>query len=259
MLAFRVAAPSLLVDLRKVAGLDKIDVTDRGIRLGAMVRWCDIERHSQLGQTHPLLVAGVSHVAHYQIRNRGTVGGSIAHADPAAELPGIAVTCEAEVCIHGSSGPRIVDAEEFFTGALTNALSDDEIITAIQFPPWPAKRRWSFQEFARRRGDFAIAGAVVFFDEDGDGRAQGAHIGVIGMGDRPKRLPPVEDLLNGRLVDAQTIALVANAAAKTVDPPTDIHATAEYRRALVGTLIERALRASLKSLEVEAVSDVNSD
>lgn len=252
MLAFRLAAPSLLVDLRKVAGLNEIDVSDRGVRLGAMVRWCDIERHSQLALVHPLLVAGVSHVAHYQIRNRGTVGGSIAHADPAAELPGIAVTCEASICIHGLSGTRIVNAEEFFTGALINVLSEDEIVIAIQFPPWPAKRRWSFQEFARRRGDFAVAGAMLFFDEDSDGRAQGAHIGVIGMGDRPEQLRPAENVLNGRLVDAQTIALVANAAAKTVDPPTDIHATPDYRRALVGTLIERALKASLKSEGVRA-------
>jgi aerobic carbon-monoxide dehydrogenase medium subunit len=258
MLAFRLATPSLLVDLRKVPALSEIEVTDRGVRLGAMVRWCDIERHSQLALVHPPLVAGVSHVAHYQIRSRGTVGGSIAHADPAAELPGIAVTCEANICIQGLSGPRTVNANEFFTGALTNVLSEDEIVIAIEFPPWPAKRRWAFQEFARRRGDFAIAGVMLFFDEDSDGRARGAHIGVIGMGDRPERLRPAENVLNGRLVDAQTIALVANAAAKTVDPPTDIHATAEYRRALVATLIERALKASLNSQGVRAIADANS-
>lgn len=256
MLAFRLAAPSLLVDLRNVAGLREIDVTDRGVRLGAMVRWCDIERHPQLTLVHPLLVAAVSHIAHYQIRNRGTVGGSVAHADPAAELPGIAATCEAIICIQGLSGSRIVKAEEFFTGPLTTVLSEDEIVTAIQFPPWPVERRWSFQEFARRRGDFAIAGVVLFFDEDQDGCVRGTHIGVIGGGDRPQRLRAAEALLNGRLIDAQTIARVASAAASAIDPPTDIHATADYRRALVGTLTERALKASLRSQE--ATADVSS-
>jgi len=245
MLAFRLAAPALLVDLRKVAGLRDIDVSDRGVRLGAMVRWCDIERHPQLTSIHPLLVAAVSHIAHYQIRNRGTVGGSIAHADPAAELPGVAITCEAIIYTQGRSGTRMVKAEEFFTGALTTVLSEDEIVIAIQFPPWPVQRRWSFQEFARRRGDFAIAGAALFFDEEKDGRVRGAHIGVIGGSDRPQRLRAVEALLNGRLIDAQTIALVASASASAIDPPSDIHATADYRRALIGTLIERGLKASL--------------
>src|SRR5690349_999777 len=154
MLAFRVAAPALLVDLRKLPGLKEIKIGADGLRLGAMVRWRDILDDARLKRAHPLLVAAVEHVAHYQIRNRGTVGGSIAHADPAAEMPGIVVACEAEIAVTGKAGARTIPAGKFFLGALTTALAPDEIITEIRLPAWPAARRWGFQEFARRRGDF---------------------------------------------------------------------------------------------------------
>src|SRR5215813_2754256 len=189
ILAFRLAAPKLLVDLRKLAELRTIKVTPDGVALGAMVRWCDIESDARLRTAHPLLVAAVAHVAHYQIRNRGTVGGSIAHADPAAEIPGVAVTCEAEIVVMGEAGPRAIKAVDFFQGALTTALKPDEIIVEIRLPPWPAGRRWGFQEFARRRGDFALAAAALFYDTDASGNAMNAHVGIIGVGDRPRRLP----------------------------------------------------------------------
>src|SRR5262250_1196714 len=156
MMAFRVASPSLLVDLRKLSDLRQIAIDNSGVRLGAMVRWRDIEDDGRLNAAHPLLKAAVSHVAHYQIRNRGTVGGSIAHADPAAEMPGIALTCEAEIVAMGKAGPR--------------ALNADEIIVEIRLPAWPAGRRWGFQEFARRRGDFALAAAALFYDADASGK-----------------------------------------------------------------------------------------
>src|SRR5262247_3761772 len=158
ILAFRLAAPKLLVDLRKLTDLRTIKITPDGLALGAMVRWCDIESDARLCTAHPLLVAAIAHVAHYQIRNRGTVGGSIAHADPAAEMPGIALACEAEIAVMGRSGARIIKAADFFLGALTTALKADEIITEVRLPPWPKARRWGFEEFARRRGDFAMAG-----------------------------------------------------------------------------------------------------
>src|SRR5438309_4698009 len=128
MLAFRLAAPALLVDLRKLADLRQIKISKSGVALGAMVRWRDIEDDRRLRTAHPLLVAAIAHVAHYQIRNRGTVGGSIAHADPAAEMPGIAMACEAEIVVMGKEGPRTIKATDFFQGALTTALTADEII-----------------------------------------------------------------------------------------------------------------------------------
>ena len=243
MLAFRVASPALLVDLRKLAELRQIKVADDGVTLGAMVRWRDILDDVRLRTAQPLLVAAVEHVAHYQIRNRGTVGGSLAHADPAAELPGIAVTCAATIVVAGQAGERVIAARDFFHGPLTTALETDEIITALHLPAWPAQRRFGFAEFARRRGDFALAAAAVFYDDDG-GKARNAHVGVIGVGDRPLRLPDVEDVLNGNAVDDAAIKKAEHAAAAAVDPPDDIHAGGAYRKVLVGVMVERALRSA---------------
>jgi aerobic carbon-monoxide dehydrogenase medium subunit len=242
MLAFRLSQPSLLVDLRKLADLRGIRISDAGVTLGAMVRWRDIEDDERLETAHPLLKAAIAHVAHYQIRNRGTVGGSIAHADPAAEMPGIAVTCDAEIAVAGKSGARVIQAADFFEGALTTALTSDEIIVEIRLPAWPDGRRWGFQEFARRRGDFAMAAAAVFYDQDERGKARNAHVGVIGVGDRPLRLSAVEEVLNGQSIDEATIAKADAATSAAVDPQDDIHASAAYRRSLVGTMVERALK-----------------
>jgi carbon-monoxide dehydrogenase medium subunit len=244
MLAFRVVAPTLLVDLRKLPELKEITISAAGVRLGAMVRWRDIEDDARLATAHPLLKAAVAHVAHYQIRNRGTVGGSIAHADPAAEMPGICVTCDAEIAATGSAGSRVIRADDFFVGALTTALEHDEIITEIRLPAWPKDRRWGFREFSRRRGDFAMAAAALFYDRDASGRAVNAHVGVIGLGDRPRRLPDVEAALNGRIIDEALIERAAEITSATVDAQEDIHASAAYRRSLAGTMVERALRSA---------------
>ena len=246
LLAFRLATPSLLVDLRRLPGLGEIGIGDDGggVRLGALVRWRDIESDRRLLTAHPLLSEAVAHVGHYQIRNRGTVGGSLAHADPAAELPGVAVTCEATITLIGPAGSRAVPAGDFFTGPLSTVRAADEIVTALHLPPWPPDRRWAFQEFARRDGDFALAGSLLFYDEDGSGRVGDAHVGVIGAGDRPQRLGQVEALLNGQAVDDHLIRRAAAAAADDVDPAEDPHADAAYRRGLVATLTSRALRAA---------------
>jgi carbon-monoxide dehydrogenase medium subunit len=244
MLAFRLAAPALLVDLRKLPELRKIEISGNGVVLGSMVRWCDILADARLHAPQPLLTAAVGHVAHYQIRNRGTIGGSIAHADPAAEMPGIVLTCEAEIATVGTAGPRVIKAADFFLGPLMTVLEPDEIIVDIRFPAWPAQRRWGFQEFARRRGDFAMAAAAVWYDQDGSGKARNAHVGVIGVGDRPQRLQQVEAVLNGSAIDEATVAQAEAAACAAVDPQTDIHASADYRRALVGTMVERALNSA---------------
>jgi aerobic carbon-monoxide dehydrogenase medium subunit len=244
MLAFRVTAPSLIVDLGRVAELKHVSVTDDGITLGAMVRWRDILDDARLQTAHPLLVAAVRHVAHYQIRNRGTVGGSLAHADPAAEMPCIAVTCDAHIFVVGKSGARVIAAADFFVGPLMTTLAADEIITAIKFPAWPPARRFGFAEFARRQGDFALAGAALFYDRDDAGSAHNAHVGIIGAADRPLRLAAAEQAIDGRALDTETIAAIGSAAMAAVDPPSDIHASGAYRRALIGVMIERALTSA---------------
>jgi aerobic carbon-monoxide dehydrogenase medium subunit len=243
MLAFRLASPELLVDLKQLQGLNRIDIFEDGVRLGAKVRWREIERNERLKGAHPLLVEAIRHVAHYQIRNRGTVGGSLAHADPAAEMPGIAITCEAELMIVGPKGKRIDKASDFFKGPLTTSLAPDEILTEIKLPPWLAGRRWAFLEFALRRGDFAIAGVALHYDLV-DGKIADVHIGAIGVGDRPLRLHAAEVVLNGQRLNEVAIEDAAKAAGESVDPPSDIHAPAEYRRALLTTLLARALRQS---------------
>jgi carbon-monoxide dehydrogenase medium subunit len=245
-MAFRLAMPSMLVDLRKLKELQKITVSEDGARLGAGVRWRDIEDDARLRTAQPLLAAAIEHVAHYQIRNRGTVGGSLAHADPAAEMPGIAVTCDAEIRVLGPKGERIIAAGHFFTGALSTTLADDELIVEVSMPAWPAKRRWGFEELARRRGDFALAGIATFYDIDVGGCATNTHIGVIGACMCPHRVPQAEKALNGRVVDETTIQAAARALEEALEPPSDLHASAAYRRSLAGTLLERALQHAAK-------------
>lgn len=238
---FRLAAPPVLVDIGRLPGLRAIEISEAGVTLGALVRWCDIERDPRLATAHPLLAEAVRHVAHYQIRNRGTVGGSLAHADPAAELPGIAVACAGTVLIAGPGGRREVAAEQFFLGALSTVLQPDELITGLRLPPWLPGRRWGFAEFSRRRGDFALAGAAVFFERDAAWVVRDAHVGVIGANPRPIRLAGVERVLDGEVLTPALIAAAGEAARGAVDAGDDLHGSEAYRRHLAGVMVEQAL------------------
>jgi carbon-monoxide dehydrogenase medium subunit len=242
LLAFRLAAPKLVVDIGRLHDLKRINVSPAGIELGALVRWRDIEDNETLARAHPLLAEAVRHVAHYQIRNRGTVGGSLAHADPAAEMPGIALTCDATISVMGSGGERTIAAANFFTGPLTTALSSDEVVVSVRLPAWKPQRRWAFKEFSRRKGDFALAGVALFYDTDPQGRTLAPHIGAIGVSSTPVRLRACEVALEGGQADAEAIARVAWVAPEGLEIHDDIHAPADYRRALLRTLAERALR-----------------
>jgi carbon-monoxide dehydrogenase medium subunit len=243
-MAFRLAQPSYLVDLRNVQGLNRISVDADGVVLGARTRWRDILDSRDLDTAHPLLKEAISHVAHYQVRNRGTVGGSLAHADPASEMPCIAATCEAELRLLGPKGERRVKAADFFSGPLTTALEDDEIILDVRLPRWNAQRKWAFSEFARRPGDFALAGVALYYDLDEQQRAINAHVGVVGACYFTRRLPETERALNGKHIDAESARAIARVASEEADPTSDFHASAEYRKALVGTLLERSLLAA---------------
>ena len=166
-----------------------------------MVRWRELEEHSGLRSACPLIAAAVGHIAHYQIRNRGTIGGSLGacrsgrgNAGRRRHLRGADRDCR-------QTGPRLVDARDFFLGPLTTCLAHDELIKAVHFPPWPNARRWAFEEFAQRRGDFAFAGIALYYDERPDGTMENAHVGVIGATPVPRRLDAVEDILNGRRLD----------------------------------------------------------
>lgn len=244
MLAFRLLAPKILIDVSRLPALDQIEVTPEGVQLGALTTWRDIERHARLKTAHPLLAAAISHVAHYQIRNRGTVGGSLAHCDPASEFPALVTTCNADVVIVGPQGDRIVKGTDFILGAMTTALANDEMIIQIRFPAWPEVRRWGFEKFARRRGDFAMAAAAVFYDLDSNKRVVNPHVGIIGEAERAVRLTQVEDFLFGQVIDRQLTAKARSIGEQTAQPSDDIHAPAKYRKALIGVMIERALASS---------------
>ncbi len=241
VMAFRLAEPSLLVDLRKIPDLRGIEINANGVRIGALVRWRDILDSAALKEALPLLPEAIEHVAHYQVRNRGTIGGSLAHADPAAEMPAVALAHDAVIEAVGSKGKRDIAAADLFTGPLMTSLAQDEIIVAVRFPSLPKGRAFAFEEFARRRGDFALAGVAVCYDVDAQGKARNVRASALSVADTPVRLKKAEATLEGRVVDADAIKSAAASASAEVDPAGDIHASARYRKALVGTLLGRAL------------------
>jgi len=252
LLAFRLASPSLLVDIRKVPDLRAVRAGSDGVVLGARVTWSDIESSADIKRWHPLLHSAVAHVAHYQIRNRGTVGGSLAHADPAAELLGVAVACGAEIETSGSSGRRFIKIDDFLLDALSTCLGPDEIIVSVALPPWLPRRRWAFEEFSRRAGDFALAGVAIHYDVDEFDRVRDARIAVIGACNRSHRLREAEAFLNGKVAGEQVAAEAAKIGSNVIEPPSDIHAPAEYRRALLAALIERGLSQAATRLPLGA-------
>jgi len=239
-MAYRLARPSALVDLRYIDALRGVEIGPTEIRLAALTRWRDIETDARLDKAHPLMRETVRHIAHYQVRSRGTVGGSLAHADPASEFPGLAVCCDAVIEIRGASGAREVHASEFFVGPLSTVLGDDEIVVGVRFPAWAPGRRWAFKEFSKRAGDFALAGVTVFY-ELREGHIDATRVAVIGACSRPMRLHRIEEWLTGRLPKDETFAEAARLASEEAEPGSDIHADADYRRALVGALTRRAL------------------
>jgi aerobic carbon-monoxide dehydrogenase medium subunit len=244
VMAFRLATPAVLVDLSGVATLKGIRLDDRGVHIGAMTTWRDIEDDHRLKMAAPLVSAVIEHIAHYQIRNRGTIGGSLSHADPSAEMPGVVVACDALVEIASSEGTRLVPAHEFFQGPLTTCLGPAEILTTVHFPLWPATRSWAFEDFAQRRGDFAYAGIALHYETSATDTIEDAHIGLIGATSVPRRLTDAEVALNGRRLDEATMAGAACAASIAAEAEDDLRASGAYRKALVSTLVERALIAA---------------
>lgn len=241
LMAYRLASPALLVDLGRIPDLDKIEIRDDGVHVGALTRWCQIESDDRLKRAHPLLREAVTNIAHYQIRNRGTIGGSIAHADPAAEMPALIIACGAAIEVAGAKGNRTILAKDLITGSLETSLKSDELIVSVKFPRWAPGTKWAFQEFAKRRGDFALGGIALHFQSDAQGNATAVHIGAFGTGEIPVRLTGVEEFVNAKKVDAKLAQEAGRLARSKVSASADMHAGVEYRKALIGTLLERAL------------------
>ncbi len=240
LLNFRLARPSLLVDLNRVAELAYVQPRERGLAVGAMTRQVAVERGDGLAELQPLLVEAIGYVGHAAIRSRGTIGGSLAHADPAAELPAVAVCLDATLSVVGPGVRRTIAAEDFFVGYLTTLLEPDEILVEAYFPPLKPHTGQAWVEFARRHGDFALAGVAVSLSMDGEAVRE-ARIVLTGVGGKPERAREAETLLIGGSV-AERASAAANAARSTIDPDADIHATKEYRVHLAGVLTERAIR-----------------
>jgi carbon-monoxide dehydrogenase medium subunit len=227
LLNMRVSRPALLVDINRVPGLDRIEV-DGGVRLGALVRQADALASPELRRSCPLVCAALRHVGHPATRDRGTVVGSLAHADPAAELPAVALALDAVLVATGPHNERTIAAEAFFTGPFTTALTDGEILTEVVLP-LQRSRPFGFTELSRRHGDFALAGAIVLFDP--------ARIVLFGIGGRPERALEAEQAL----ARGGAASEVATLAVSEIRPAADVHADGEYRRRAAAVLVRRAI------------------
>jgi CO/xanthine dehydrogenase FAD-binding subunit len=243
MLNFRLLKPSVLVDINRIEGLSFIEDTGDAIRVGALTRHFRLETSPLIARHLPVLAHAMTHVAHLAIRNRGTIGGSLSHADPAAELPMMAVLLDAELHIASASGKRKVSARDFFLGALSVDLGPGDIVTEIVFPKLPEKTGWGFEEVARRSGDFALAAVAATLTVAGGEIAQ-ARIALTGVGPTALRVARAEALLVGQAPDPKLIARAIDAVRTVITPEADLHASADYRRHLAGVLTGRALDAA---------------
>ncbi|HKM87413.1 MAG TPA: FAD binding domain-containing protein [Xanthobacteraceae bacterium] len=243
MLNFRLVRPSVLVDINRVADLAFIAETENDIRVGALTRHHQLETSPVIARHLPVLSCAMTHVAHLAIRNRGTIGGSLSHGDPAAELPMIALLLDAELHIASASGTRTVAARDFFLDALTVDLAGGDIVTEIALPKLPFDTGWGFEEVARRRGDFALAAVAATLTVSGGAIAR-ARIALTGVGATALRAAAAEALLVGHALEPDLTGRVIDAVRAAIEPDTDLHASADYRRHLAGVLAGRALAAA---------------
>jgi aerobic carbon-monoxide dehydrogenase medium subunit len=254
VMSFRLAQPAALVDVNPAAELDHVTPTaDGGLRLGALARLRRLERDPEVAGRAPLLAEALPFVAHPQIRNRGTVGGSLAHADPAAELPCLAVALDARLRLLGPGGERWVAAGEFFRGLFTTVLAPDELLVEIELPPRPAGEGWAFVEVARRHGDYAQVGVAARLRLDEDGRVAAARLVFLAVGSVPAVAERAAAGLVGEAAGGEAFAAAAEtAAADEIDPGSDVHATAAFKRHLARALAARALATAAERARREA-------
>ena len=239
LLNFRMTRPAIVVDLMHIPGMSFIELRGDRVAIGAMTRHADLEFSDLVAAKLPVMAAAMRHVAHLAIRNKGTIGGSLSHADPAAELPMLAVFYGATIKVQGPEGRREISAEDFFVSALTNCLDPEEIVFEIEFPVLASHAGWAFEEVARRFGDFALASIAVSFEVH-DRRIADARVAVMGVADTPRRLREAEAALRGLQGGPEAAAGFAEVVRSGVTPESDIHVSAEYRKNLIGILAGRA-------------------
>ena len=243
MLNFRLIRPSVLIDINRIGDLAFIEEAGKKICVGALTRHYQIETSPVIARHLPVLASAMTHVAHLAIRNRGTIGGSLSHADPAAELPMMALLLDAELHIASASGKRTIAARDFFVGALTVDLARDDIVTEIALPKLPPKTGWGFEEVARRTGDFALAAAAATLTLSAGVISQ-ARIALTGVGPTPVRVAEAEALLVGQALEPGLIDRIIDVVRAAIEPDTDLHASSDYRRHLAGVLAGRAVSAA---------------
>ena len=251
MLALRLARFEHLVDLNHVAGLAGVSRSNGDLVVGAMTRQAALERDLEVAAAVPLVARATPFIGHFQIRNRGTAGGSLAHADPASEYPAVAVALDATFEIAGPKGNRTVDAATFFEGTWRTCLEADELLRAVRFPVATPHSGFAIQEMARREGDFALAGVAAAVSLGGDGTVSRVGLGLFGVGPTPVRARAAEVAATGQaagalLADAGALAELGRVAADPLDPPDDVHASGTYRRRVAAHLVTRAVRAALE-------------
>ncbi len=240
LLNLRLANPAYLVDINPIGELNFI-TNGSGVRVGAVARHRDVERSELVARVNPLLVAALKRVGHAAIRNRGTIGGSVAHADPAAELPVLLVALDGEIEARSSRGARTIAAADFFDGFLTTTLQPDELLTEVTFPALPPGCGWSIQEFSRRSGDFGVVTVAVTLAAGSNGAISEARVAFGGVAGTAVRAPSAEAALAGQTPSPELWKAAGQEAAAVLDPPGDLHSTPEHRRHLAAVLTERAL------------------
>ena len=246
LMNMRLARPQVLVDINRISQLDYISLTpEGGLAIGALTRLRTIERSTEAAERAPLMAAALPYIGHVQIRNRGTIGGSISHADPAAELPALSVALDAQFTLAREGSERVVNAADFFVTFFTTAKEQEEVLTEVRIPPLGPGWGWGFQEVSRRNGDFAMVGAISLIQLDDNGICQGARIVAFGVGGGPVRVSKAEEELLNKRADTAAFQAAARVVAEELDPISDIHASAEYRKEVGGTLVRRGLEAAL--------------
>jgi carbon-monoxide dehydrogenase medium subunit len=251
MLNMRLVRPAVLVSLRRLPALDYVIVEDGCTRVGSMARQRVVEQHPAVQAECPILAEALRLVAHPALRNQGTIGGSVAHADPAAELPAVLVALNGTVTLVSTRGRRTVPAREFLRGLMTTAAEPDELIVELGFPlvgrP-PLTSGWAVEEVSRRHGDFALAGVVVALAADADRRIVEARIALFGVEDRPSRRVAAEGAVQGTRCEPDAIAAAAALVIRDLEPLEDLHASARFRARLTGVLVSRALERAHRRL-----------
>lgn len=249
---FRAANPSLLVDIQHIQGLRGIVVGSDAIIVKAMVRHREFELDEDVKRANPLIAEVMQHVAHIPIRNRGTVVGSLCHADPSAEMPLLLALLGGSVIAQGPSGSREIAAEKFFQSFLTTARNHDEIVVEARFPLLPARAGWAFDEVTRRHGDYAVVGIGCVLSMNGSGRATGIRLAACGIADRPIRLKEAEAILDGTTLGASDLDAAVAVSVAAVTQPDDINVSQSYRRRALGTLIRRMVAKAAQRAEIVA-------